>query len=338
MATSKKKSTTKTTVHQYVSTKPTTSLPDYNRQVYKSQDYNDDMPYSYKAQKVTANQYNGPAYQAQNYTSGYKGQNYQSSFNPTEFKDNYNAQNYVSNYKPSTFNEQFNAQNYVSNYKPTEFTDAYNPGQYQSQYMPQIESALNGVTNFQYDPMQDASYQALAKVYGMRGNLAAKSTLADAASLNGGYGTSNAVSAAQQARNQYNQELAGYIPQLEQAAYQRAQGNLAALQDMDNTLYGRFSDDQSRQLQGKQFGLDVARYNEGNQQFAEQNAQNVHSMNRDDAYRAYQASLDRFNTNEAIQQFAELNAQNVHSMNRDDAYRAYQAGLDAFNANQSVEH
>lgn len=115
---------------------------------------------------------------------------------------------------------------------------------YTSQYGDQIATALNDVTNFTYDPLQDASYQALAKIYGARGNIAAKDTLADAASLNGGMQTSYAVSAAQQARNQYNQELAALIPDLEANAYNRAQTTYNALRDADDTAYGRFRDTQ----------------------------------------------------------------------------------------------
>lgn len=119
---------------------------------------------------------------------------------------------------------------------------SYKIGKYTSRYGDQLDSALNTVVNWNYNPMEDANYQALAKIYGARGNIAAKDTLADAASLNGGYGTSYAVSAAQQARNQYNQELAALIPELEQSAYTRAQGTLGALRDADETDYGRWRD------------------------------------------------------------------------------------------------
>lgn len=136
---------------------------------------------------------------------------------------------------------------------PKKTVAPYTPGTYQSQYTDQLSNALNTVTNWSYNPMQDASYQALAKVYGARGNIAAKNTLADAAALNGGYGTSYAVSAAQQARNQYNQELAAMIPELENAAYNRATGTLNALRDADNTDYGRFRDtEQDRQWKYQQ--------------------------------------------------------------------------------------
>ena len=133
-------------------------------------------------------------------------------------------------------------QNNVGQYTQPAWNERYQPGTYRSEYQPRIDEAMNKVANWSYDPLQDASYQALAKVYGQRGNLAAKSTLADAASLNGGLGTSYAVSAAQQARNQYNQELASMIPDLEQAAYSRASNTLSALRDADNTAYNRFRD------------------------------------------------------------------------------------------------
>lgn len=139
--------------------------------------------------------------------------------------------------------------------KPTAYKEiaapaAYAPGTYTSEYADKIANALDTVTNWSYDPMQDASYQALAKVYNQRGNIAAKNSLADAAALNGGYGTSYAVSAAQQARNQYNQELASLIPDFENAAYNRATNTLSAFREADDTAYGRFRDtEQDRQWQ-----------------------------------------------------------------------------------------
>lgn len=135
---------------------------------------------------------------------------------------------------------------------------SYLPGTYASKYDKQIGSALNNVINFQYDPMKDASYQALAQVYGNRGNIAAQNTLADAAALNGGLQTSYAVSAAQQARNQYNQELAALIPDLEQNAFNRAQITYNALRDADETAYGRFRDTEAdRQWK---YGMDYDTY------------------------------------------------------------------------------
>lgn len=130
----------------------------------------------------------------------------------------------------------------VSVSKPTNQPSTYKPTQYKSQYQTQLDKALNNVVNFNYDPLQDASYRALANLYNEQGNRAAADTLGQAASLNGGYGTSFGVSAAQQARNQYNQELASMIPDMEDRAYSRATGSLGALRDADNTNYARFRD------------------------------------------------------------------------------------------------
>lgn len=130
---------------------------------------------------------------------------------------------------------------YINASSPTAPAD-YKADSYNSKYRKKLSKALNNVIGWKYDPMKDASYQALAKVYGARGNQAAKDTLGDAAALNGGYGTSYAVSAAQQARNQYNQELAGLIPDLEANAYNKATTALGALRDADDTAYGRYRD------------------------------------------------------------------------------------------------
>ncbi len=103
---------------------------------------------------------------------------------------------------------------------------------------------------FSYDPMQDASYQALARVYTNRGNKAAQSTMADAAMLNGGYGTSYATSAAQQARNDYNMELASQMPQLEANAYNRYRDSIADKQ-------WQYANDYQRYMDAKNYNLDV---------------------------------------------------------------------------------
>lgn len=129
------------------------------------------------------------------------------------------------------------ATNTASYVAPTYVAPTFN-----SRYGEQVDAALKGVTNFTYDPLKDASYQALAKVYSKRGEQAAKNTTADAAMLNGGLGTSYAASAAQQVRNDYNSELASLIPDLEERAYNRNVQTLSALREADNTDYGRYRD------------------------------------------------------------------------------------------------
>lgn len=124
--------------------------------------------------------------------------------------------------------------------------------QYVSKYADQINAGLNSIVNreeFSYDPLNDANYQALAKMYQKQGEQAAKNALGDAAALNGGYGSSYAVTASQQARNDYNQQLASQLPALQQAAYDKYldqhQLNLTALEALraaDATDYAQYRD------------------------------------------------------------------------------------------------
>ena len=161
-------------------------------------------------------------------------------------------------------------------YNPMAYTQAKNPGVYRSAYSQRLSegirnlnNARNAVQNFKYDPLSDANYQAMAKVYQARGNQAAQDTLGDAASLNGGFGTSYAVSAAQQARNQYNQELASMIPEYSQQAYNRLTTNYGMLQDtynlwkdLDTEAYGRYRDRVADYQWGKGYDTDIYQYQE----------------------------------------------------------------------------
>ena len=142
-------------------------------------------------------------------------------------------------------------------YNPMSYVKIAKPAGYVSPYESQLGDAMTQSLNFKYDPMQDANYQALAKIYGARGNQAAKDTLGDAAALNGGFGTSYAVSAAQQARNQYNQELAGLIPDLEANAYNRVQNNYNILRDADTDAYGKYRDLVADYQWGKGLDMDI---------------------------------------------------------------------------------
>ena len=126
------------------------------------------------------------------------------------------------------------------------------PKAYSSQYAGQIAGLLGDVTNrqeFSYNPLEDANYQALAKTYNANGLKAQQDTLGQAAALNGGYNTSWATSAAQQSRNDYNQQLAALIPEMEERAYSRYYDRfnmdlnaLGALQSADQDAYSKYRD------------------------------------------------------------------------------------------------
>jgi hypothetical protein len=100
---------------------------------------------------------------------------------------------------------------------------------YESAYSTEISNLIDKVTNreaFEYDPANDAAYKSLAKEYGRLGDEVRTNTLADVAMNTGGLASSWAVTAANQAQNQYNQALTDKIPALMEAAYGRYQNEL----------------------------------------------------------------------------------------------------------------
>lgn len=120
---------------------------------------------------------------------------------------------------------------------------------YSEQIAALVQKAQDNTANFKYDPMTDASYQALAKEYAKLGDRANENTIANQAALTGGRASSYAVSAAAQAQNQYNQALTDKIPELERLAYDRFNADrnyglnlLGTMKSLDDSAYSRFTD------------------------------------------------------------------------------------------------
>lgn len=133
-------------------------------------------------------------------------------------------------------------------------SDKYAPQytQYTSQYKDQIDSLLHQLMNreaFSYNPAADPSYQAYSEKYRNLGNKAMQNALGSAAAMTGGQLNSYAMTAAQQAQNDYNAQLSNVIPELQQLAYNMYVGegnamraNLSNLMDLDQMAYGRHMD------------------------------------------------------------------------------------------------
>nr|DAD87151.1 MAG TPA: hypothetical protein [Podoviridae sp. ctlSr7] len=120
---------------------------------------------------------------------------------------------------------------------------------YSEQIAALVQKAQDNTANFKYDPMTDASYQALAKEYAKLGDRANENTIANQAALTGGRASSYAVSAAAQAQNQYNQALTDKIPELERLAYDRFNADrnyglnlLGTMKSLDDSAFNRFTD------------------------------------------------------------------------------------------------
>ena len=187
----------------------------------------------------------------------------------------------------------------------------YEQPAYTSKYQNQIDSAMNTVRNrekFAYDPLKDANYQALAKVYSKQGEQAAQNTMADAASLNGGYGSSYGIAASQQARNDYNQQLASQIPALQEAAYNRYVNDynmnlsaLDALRTADDSDYGKHRDNVSDSQW--RFGADYQGYRDdvSDSQWKKNYDRDVYESDRNFNY---QKSRDAVADSQWAQEFA----------------------------------
>lgn len=102
---------------------------------------------------------------------------------------------------------------------------------------------------FSYDSASDPSFQSYKEQYGRAGDRALANTMSEATGMTGGRLNSWAVSAGQQAKENFDQKLMDVIPQLENIAYNRYQdgitnnrNNLSTIMDIDNEAFRRASD------------------------------------------------------------------------------------------------
>ena len=126
---------------------------------------------------------------------------------------------------------------------------AMEPGAYQSRFEEKLQELYDQIAGreaFDYDPEEDEAYRRYAKLYAAKGAAAMEDTLGKAASLTGGYGSSYAQSAGQQAYNGYLQELAALMPELRQAALAEYRQEGQALADQYSMLSQREKNDYAR--------------------------------------------------------------------------------------------
>ena len=108
---------------------------------------------------------------------------------------------------------------------------------YTSKHADQINASIEKLTNqqpFTYDYTKDPLYQQYEQAYRREGERAFENAIGEYAAMTGGLPSSWAVSAASQAQNYYNQQLADKIPELQQLAYQMYQDQIA---NERNNLY-----------------------------------------------------------------------------------------------------
>lgn len=127
------------------------------------------------------------------------------------------------------------------------------PGEYVSQHSANIDALLDKVMNgekFSYNVNQDPLFQQYKDMYVKNGKLAMDDTMAEAAALTGGYGSSYGTAAAQQTYQKYLTELNNKMPEFYDRKYQmylaEKEGDyekLALLQQMDDAEYAKYRDE-----------------------------------------------------------------------------------------------
>ena len=129
------------------------------------------------------------------------------------------------------------------------------PGAYESQYKEQIDSILDSILNnkeFSYtanDLANDDLYQMYKDNYMRQGNMAMRDVMGNAAGLTGGYGSTYASAAGQQAYDNYLSGLNDKALEFSDRAYQQytddradRYNQMSVVTGLDNTDYGRYRD------------------------------------------------------------------------------------------------
>lgn len=129
---------------------------------------------------------------------------------------------------------------------------AAKPGDYQSTWQGQINGIIDRIMNredFSYDVNSDALYQQYKDQYASLGKLAMQDTMGQAAALTGGYGSSYASTAGNQAYQSYLSQLNEVVPELYGMARdqynqegQDLYNQYGLLANQENQDYGRYVD------------------------------------------------------------------------------------------------
>ena len=177
-------------------------------------------------------------------------------------------------------------------------------------YTDQIKDMMEQIQNrdkFQYDVAEDTMFQQMLSSSMASGQNAMMDTMGQASALTGGYASTYAQSAGNQAYNAYIQDAYNNLPQYYNMALEAYQmegqemyNQLSMLNDADATEYQRMYDSwnanftNAQQMYAQEYGawqdsINNA-YNSANLQL------NEHGMAVDNAYNMYQASQNRADT------------------------------------------
>lgn len=181
-----------------------------------------------------------------------------SSISRGSMKTSQNTENYYKrlqaqeNSKPDPYKESDRVSDAYNRLKDAE---ADKPGEFQSKYEDQINSILDSILNnksFSYtadDLANDDLYQMYRENYTKQGDKAMRDTMGNAAALTGGYGSTYATAAGQQAYDEYLSQLNDKALEFRDKAYQQYLNEQAdrynqmnVVTGLDNTDYSRYRD------------------------------------------------------------------------------------------------
>lgn len=169
---------------------------------------------------------------------------------------------------------------------------------YDDSYADKKKELMDAILNrkeFSYDPSTDPSAQAYEKQYAREGKRATDNVMASAAAATGGMPSSFAVSAAQQAGNQYAAQMADKIPELERMAYDRylqdlgmKRSDLQMVEGASKAEYGQFLDKLNQYNADRNF-----EHIQNQDKLAQQNADRnfEYMQNQDKQNREYQLAM-----------------------------------------------
>lgn len=220
--------------------------------------------------------------------------------------------------------------------KELEKLELSKPGEYQSQYGDTINSLLDKVVNrkpFSYDFNADQLYQQYKNNYMQQGNQAMMNTMANAATLTGGYGNSYATAAGAQANQQYLNQLNNIIPELYAAAMDKynmdtdkLMAQYGAVTDAEGRDYSRYQDALTNYQanRGYLYGqyMDAVGQDQYQEQFDYTKSQDL---------QAYQQWLDQFNYTKKQDEIANEQWESQFEYQKEQDDKAYEQWLEEFN-------
>lgn len=227
---------------------------------------------------------------------------------------------------------------------------AAKPGVYQSTWQGQINGIIDRIMNredFSYDVNSDALYQQYKDQYSALGKLAMQDTMGQAAGLTGGYGSSYASTAGNQAYQSYLSQLNDVVPELYGMARdqynqegQEMYNQYGLLVDQENQDYGRYVDQydqwasERNHLQGvysDERNFDYGQYvDDRNFEYGKYSDDKSYAYSEHTQKQAYEQAKVEGNNEVALQHVAALSPEDLTEALKSYSYDEDNKGLATF--------